>query len=362
MRLDRESQLSRLIDDVAPLDGADDAEYWEYLDSLTKPPRSLGRLEDLAVRVAHIQGTVRPDVSDKTLILAAGDHGVVTEGISRYPQEVTAQMVANFASGGAAINQIAEANGITLVVADVGVAGDATDWPGVVDLRVAAGTDNMTLGPAMSRDRCAVAVAAGAGLVHEAIQAGAALIGIGEMGIGNTTAAAAITVGLTGAPPAEVVGRGTGLDDDGVEHKITVVERALAMNDVDLDDPFGALASVGGLEIAALVGVTVAAAAESTPVVIDGFISSAAALVAVRMCPHCAGYLLASHRSVEPGHSLVLDALGLEPLFDLQMRLGEGTGAALAMGIIDAACKVMSGMATFADAGVSDEVPQGDAS
>jgi nicotinate-nucleotide--dimethylbenzimidazole phosphoribosyltransferase len=356
---DRESQLSRLIDDVDPLDESADDPYWARLDSLTKPPRSLGRLEEMAVRVARIQQTTSPDVSRKTLILAAGDHGVAEEGVSLYPQEVTAQMVANFADGGAAINQIAAVNRVKLVVTDVGVASQSCDWPGVVDLRVSPGTQNILRGPAMTRDQCAVAVAAGAGLAHEAIADGAQLLGVGEMGIGNSTAAAAITAALTGSTPSKVVGPGTGLDSDAVRRKSTVVEKAIAVNDVDREDPFGVLAALGGLEIAALAGVIVTAAAERTPVVLDGYISGSAALAAVALCPRCAGYLLASHRSPEPGHSVVLEALQIEPILDLGMRLGEGTGAALAMGLIESGCQVMSSMATFDEAGVSTRAEGG---
>ncbi|MDO9557824.1 MAG: nicotinate-nucleotide--dimethylbenzimidazole phosphoribosyltransferase [Coriobacteriia bacterium] len=349
-----EADLRTITEAVTAPEAGFEMYAWERLDSLTKPPRSLGRLEELAARLAVVQHDVRPTVSPMAIVLMAGDHGVVAEGVSPYPQEVTAQMVANFSAGGAAINQLAAHIGASLVLVDVGVAGDVSAIPGVRHAKVRAGTRNMAEGPAMTREEAAEAVLVGVGVARELAAAGVRLIGTGEMGIGNTTAAAALTAAFTGLEPSLVVGRGTGLDDAGVLHKAEVVGRALARNDVAELDALGVLAAVGGLEIAGLTGVFIGAAVSGVGVVADGFISGAALLAATHICPPCSGYAFPSHRSVEPGHTAALKAVGLTPVLDLEMRLGEGTGAALAMGIMDAACKVMSGMATFGDAGVSD--------
>lgn len=348
-------RLTDLIHTIVATDSEIGAAAWERLDSLTKPPRSLGRLEEIAARVAQIQECVRPDVERKALILAAADHGVVAEGVSPYPKDVTWQMVANFVAGGAAINQIAASVDAELWLVDVGVDRDILELDNVRHAKVSYGTKNMALGGAMTRQEAAQAVMVGADLAREAYADGVRILGTGEMGIGNTTAASALTAAYTGADPVDVVGRGTGLDDEGVARKARVVERALEVNDVDSLDPLGVLAAVGGLEIACLAGVVLGSAEQQMCVVTDGFISGAATLAAVRMCPQAADYVLPSHRSVEPGHTVVLDALGLEPVLELDMRLGEGTGAALAMGIIDAACRMLSGMATFAEAGVSQD-------
>lgn len=348
-----ESLLQELIERVRSVDDAFSATAQDRLDSLTKPPGSLGKLEALAARVAVVQRDVRPSAAPAAVVLMAGDHGVVSEGVSPYPQDVTWQMVANFSAGGAAINQLAGHVGAKLVLVDVGVAADTAGFPGVRQDKVRPGTANMAEGPAMTREEAARAVLTGALVAAELAADGVLVIGTGEMGIGNTTAAAALTAALTGAEPASVVGRGTGLDDAGVARKAEVIGRALAVNRVEELDPLGVLAAVGGLEIAGMVGTMLGAAEAGVCVVSDGFISGAAALVALRLCPSAVGYIFPSHRSAEPGHTVVLEALGLEPVLDLDMRLGEGTGAALAIGIIGAACSVMSGMATFAEAGVS---------
>jgi nicotinate-nucleotide--dimethylbenzimidazole phosphoribosyltransferase len=349
-----EEQLNAVVYSVTPTDPSAEHKAWARLDNLTKPPRSLGRLEELAVVVACVQNTDRPDVADKAILLMAGDHGVVAEGVSPYPQDVTWQMVANFVGGGAAINQMASSVRAEVIVHDVGVAKDLAEMSGIVHANVARGTANMAIGPAMSREQCAEAVLVGVAAARTACERGVTLLGTGEMGIGNTTAAAAVTAALTGAAPQEVVGRGTGLDDAGVAHKADVVARALDVNDVTALDHLGVLAAVGGLEIAALAGVVIGAAECGVAVVSDGFISGAATLAAIRLCPACREYVIPSHLSVEPGHAVVLDAIGLDPVFDLNMRLGEGTGAALAMGVIDSACAMMSGMATFGEAGVDE--------
>ncbi len=347
-----ERDLQTVVAAVRATDPVVEEAAWTRLDQLTKPPRSLGRLEEVAARVARIQGTVRPDVGRKIVLLMAGDHGVVAEGVSPYPQDVTYQMVANLSAGGAAINQVARSVGAEVRVYDVGVVHEV-GLPDVRSCKVAPGTRNMALGPAMNREECAEAVLVGVEAARKAAAEGFSLIGTGEMGIGNSTAAAALTAAYTGAAAADVTGPGTGLDAAGVAHKVAVIERALDVNAVYVLDALGILAAVGGLEIAALAGVMIGGAAEEVCVVADGFISGAATLAALALCPTAAGYVLASHRSAEPGHDVLLGQLGARPVLDLDMRLGEGTGAALAMGLVDAACEMLSGMATFAEAGVS---------
>lgn len=351
-----EAQLNETIASIRPTDSSAEENAWKRLDSLTKPPRSLGVLEQVAARVARIQRTDRPSVAEKVIILAAGDHGVVEEGVSQFPQDVTWQMVANFVAGGAAINQLAASVGAKLRLYDVGVARDIAHLEGVRIEKVALGTANMARGAAMTREQAAQAVMVGVNAARDAIADGATILGTGEMGIGNSTAASALTSAFTGAAPATVVGPGTGLDDAGVKLKVGVVEQALRVNAVETLDPLGVLAAVGGFEIAALAGVVLGAAERGVCVVSDGFISGASALSAIRICPDAADYLFPSHLSVEPGHAVVLEALGMRPVLSLDMRLGEGTGAALAIQIIDSACQMMSGMATFAEAGVSGSV------
>jgi len=350
-----ESAVQSVIEAIRPTDPAAEKAAWDRLDQLTKPPKSLGRLEELAARIARVQGTDHPSVERKVVLLMAGDHGVVAEGVALYPQDVTWQMVANFVGKGAAINQIAASVGAEVRVHDVGVAKDISEMPGVEHVKVAMGTANMAKGPAMSREVCAQAIVVGIDAARKAIADGANLLAIGEMGIGNTTAASALTAAFAGADVADIVGRGTGLPDDLLAHKADVVRTALEVNGVADLDALGVLAAVGGLEIAAMAGVVLGAAAEGVCVVSDGVISGAAALSAVRLCPASCDYVFPSHCSVEPAHEVLLGALGLEPVLRLDMRLGEGTGAALTMGILDAACRMISGMATFAEAGVSDK-------
>lgn len=349
-----ETELQALVDRVQAVDPRGLETAWARLDSLTKPPRSLGRLEEVAARVAAIQGTDRPIGGPAAIVLLAGDHGVVAEGVSAWPSEVTAQMMANFDSGGAAISQMAAHAGARLVLADVGVASDTSKLRTVRQKNVRRGTGNIAREPAMTREEAAAAFLVGARIAAELAGEGIVLIGTGEMGIGNTTSAAALAAAYLGVPPASVMGRGTGVDDAALQRKTAAVKRALTLHPANPGDPLGTLADLGGLEIAGMAGVMVGAAAAGVCGVSDGFISGTAALAAVRVCPDCAGYLFASHRSAEPGHRIVLEELGLEPLVDLDMRLGEGTGAALAIEIIGSACAMMSGMATFAEAGVSD--------
>ncbi len=348
------------VEAVGPLDATAMAAARDILDSLTKPPGSLGRLESLAVWLAGVTGDARPTVQGRSIVVAAADHGVTRQGVSAYPPEVTAQMVANFLDGGAAINALASRVGASVTVLDVGVAGEIPRRSGshggggrLVTRRIRAGTDDFSVGPAMSRAEAVEAVAVGLSVMDGLRRDGIELIGVGEMGIGNTTAASAVTAAMTGATPASVTGFGTGIDDGTRARKIAVIEAALGRHRPDQADPLGLLAAVGGLEIGALVGVILGAVAAKVPVVLDGFITGAAALIAAGLAPGVAPRLLAAHRSLEPGHGIILDRLGLEPLLDLRMRLGEGTGAALAMGLIDAAVAVRDGMATFASAAVS---------
>jgi nicotinate-nucleotide--dimethylbenzimidazole phosphoribosyltransferase len=325
----------------------------ERLDQLTKPPGSLGRLEELAWRLAEITGRCPPRLERPVIFTLAGDHGVVAEGVSAYPQIVTAQMVENFLRGGAAVNVLARWAGAEVVVADIGVAGPLAGHPALRSIRIASGTGNMTRGPAMTRDEMLAAVEAGIALVEAERAMGLDLAGTGEMGIGNTTAASAMVAVLTGAAVEDVTGPGTGVDEAGRRRKVDAVSRALEVNRPDAGDPLDVLAKVGGLEIAGLVGVTLAAAAYQIPVVVDGFISGAAALAAVRLKAEVRACLIASHRSAEPGHRHVLEALELTPYLDLGLRLGEGTGAALCIGLARSAVAILTEMATFTSAGVS---------
>ena len=343
---------------ITPLDGDAMAAARSRQGELTKPAGSLGRLEALAIQIAGITGQERPTLAQKAIVVMAGDHGVTAEGVSAYPAEVTPQMVRNFLRGGAAINALAGVVGARVVVVDVGVA-SALEHPGLLARKVASGTANMAQGPAMTRTQAEDAIAVGVEVVESLAREGALVVATGEMGIGNSTAASAITAALTGAPPAEVTGRGTGIDDAQLSHKIAVIERALAVNQPDHSDSLDVLAKVGGLEIAGLVGVILAGAAHRLPVVMDGFIAGSAALIAERLAPQIRDYLIAGHVSVERGHRVLLDALGLAPLLDLDLRLGEGTGAALAMGVIDGALAAHNQMATFAEAGVSEREEDG---
>jgi nicotinate-nucleotide--dimethylbenzimidazole phosphoribosyltransferase len=316
------------------------------LDAKAKPPGSLGRLEDLACRLAAIRGTAEPGRLDPVIVVCAADHGIAEEGVSAYPQDVTAHMLRAFAGGQAAICVLAREARARLVVADLGV---REPVPGVLDRRIRAGTANAARGPAMTREEAERAIAAGMGLADDAVAESRAhpVVALGEMGIGNTTAASAVTACLLGAEPAVVCGRGTGVDDAGLERKVAAVRRALTVNRPSPSDPLGVLAAVGGLEIAALAGVVLGCTARRTPVLVDGFITAAAALVAVRLEPRCAGVLIASHRSPEPGHAVILEALELDPLLDLGLRLGGGSGAALALPLVAAALAILSDMATL---------------
>lgn len=323
---------------------------------LTKPSGSLGRLEELSIQLAGIFRTERPTIRGKVIIVAAADHGVVAKGVTGYPQEVTAQMVLNFLAGGAAINVMARTANVGLVIVDAGVAIPLPEHPDIRGVGAGHRTADITRGPAMSREQAEQCVNAGISLALEAAENGTDVIGAGETGIGNTTASSAVTAVLTGRPPSETTGRGTGRNNKELAHKVTVVEQALEVNRPDPADGLDVLAKVGGFEIGVLVGVVLGGALTRRVVVLDGFVSTAAGLIAHSLCPHVSGYIVASHLSVEPGHRIALSHMGLHPLLDLGMRLGEGTGAVLAMGLIEAAAACLAEMATFNEAAVSGAI------
>jgi nicotinate-nucleotide--dimethylbenzimidazole phosphoribosyltransferase len=335
---------------AAPRPGAA-AEALRHLDTLTKPPGSLGRLEELAARLVALTGAA-PRVARPVIFTFAADHGVAAEGVSAYPQSVTAQMVENFLRGGAAVNALARDCGARVVVADFGVASAVGGSETMMRCSLGAGTANMTRGPAMSRQHAETAIERGAQLAMDAIDGGADLVATGDMGIANTTAASAITAAITGAPAEAVTGRGTGVDDEGWRRKVDAVRRALDVNRPDRRDGIDVLAKVGGFEIGGLVGVILGGAARRVPVALDGFIAGAAALVAATRAPASVHAMFASHRSAEPGHDHALAHLGLVPYLDLGLRLGEGTGAALFVHLARAAGRVYTEMATFKSAGV----------
>jgi nicotinate-nucleotide--dimethylbenzimidazole phosphoribosyltransferase len=347
------SLLDQTLSRIVSPDPAVARKTQALLDGKTKPRGSLGRLEELACRIAAARGVPVPELPVKAVVVMAGDHGVAAEGVSAFPQEVTWQMVANFVRGGAAINVLARQAGAEVIVADLGVK-QPVELPGVRRARVGAGTGNIAREPAMTRAQAIQALEAGIAIADELAGRGVTLLATGEMGIANTTPASALTAHFTGVAPDELTGRGTGVDEAGLSRKREVVRRALALHSAAASDPLDALARLGGFEIGGLAGLVLGAAARRIPVVVDGFISSAAALCAVRIAPAAAGYLVAAHRSVEPGHRHVLAALDARPLLELEMRLGEGTGAALAMHVVEAALRILREMATFADAGVSD--------
>ncbi|MDI6886571.1 MAG: nicotinate-nucleotide--dimethylbenzimidazole phosphoribosyltransferase [archaeon] len=327
----------------------------ERQDNLTKPARSLGSLEDLSIKIAGITGNPMPKLKDKVIITMAGDHGVAEEGVSAFPKEVTAQMIFNFLSGGAGINVLARHVGARVVVVDMGVAVDIKDEM-LVNKKIAYGTANMTKRPAMRYEDAARSIGAGIEVLELEAEKGMDIVGVGDMGIGNTTPSSAIAAVITGEAVREVTGRGTGIDDEALEQKINVIEEAIRVNNPNKKDPIDVLAKVGGFEVGGMAGVMLAAASHRIPVVIDGFISGAAALIAYEIAPDVRDYMIAAHRSVERGHSVILDYIGLKPLLDLNMRLGEGTGAALGISIVEAACKILTEMKTFKEAGVSEEL------
>jgi nicotinate-nucleotide--dimethylbenzimidazole phosphoribosyltransferase len=348
-----EDRVLELAAEVPPVDEAAAKEVQRLHLGLTKPPGSLGRLEELGARLAGMAGECPPPVAENPAVLVcAGDHGVLERGVSPWQQAVTAAMVGNFCAGGAAVNAIAKTVGARVSVLDVGVAGELKGHPRLRSAKVRRGTDDLSGGQAMSRDEAARAVMAGAGVAEELVESGGVdLLVTGDMGIGNTTAAACLISAFTGSPAKETTGRGTGIDDKTLKLKVNVVEDALRLHATDIEDPLGVLAAVGGLEHAAIVGVILMGAVYGVPVILDGVVSNSAALVAGALAPRSAGYLVAGHRSAEPGARIALGYLELEPLLDLGMRLGEGTGGLLAVPLVQAAARTLAEMATLEELG-----------
>jgi nicotinate-nucleotide--dimethylbenzimidazole phosphoribosyltransferase len=345
--------IEELIGRIGPLDEAAMQAARVRQQVLTKPPGSLGRLEELSVQIAGITGQAAPRIQHKVVTVMAGDHGVANEGVSAYPQVVTAQMVANFLNGGAAINVLSRHTGARVIVVDMGVGVDLSPHPNLIIKKIAHSTHNIASGPAMSLTQAEQAILGGAEVVESEFESGLDILAAGDMGIANTTPSAAIAAVFTQLPVEEIVGRGTGVDDKGLQRKIEVVQRAIHINRPEPSNGLDVLSKVGGFEIAGLTGAILAAAGLRRPVVIDGYISTAAAMIAVSLMPQVRDYLIAAHTSQENGHRRMLEWLNLQPLLDLQMRLGEGTGAVLAISLAEAACKILTEMATFDGAGIS---------
>lgn len=350
------SLLERTIKQVVPANVEARAKARARLEQLTMPYWALGRLLDLSEDLAGMTSSMNPAVDRKVVVTMAGDHGVTAEGVSKYPSEVTPQMVYNFVAGGAGINALARQAGASVVVVDMGIAVDLNDLAEagkIVSKRVGSGTRNMAIGPAMTREEALRSIEAG---IEVALDLGPTtdIFGTGEMGIGNTTPSSAIAAILSGASVSDVTGKGTGIDDAQLRHKIAVIEKCIEINKPDPGDPIDVLAKVGGFEIGGITGLILGAASMRKPVVIDGFISTVGALIAYTLCPASADYMISAHNSVEQGHRIVLGILGKKPLLDLQFRLGEGTGAALAMNIVEAAVRVLTDVATFEEAMVSE--------
>lgn len=345
-------QIEELAQQIKPLPPERLQAAQAHLDNLTKPRGSLGVLEEVAALMAAMAGDGRPVVRNPRVYVFAGDHEVTSEGVSAYPPEVTALMVQNFLRGGAGINVLARRAGAEVRVVDVGMRADL-DLPGLIRRKVRPGAGNIARGPAMTREQAREAIQAGVDMALEAASDGCTLLGTGEMGIGNTTPSAALYAALLPASPRDVVGKGTGLDEDGMSRKVAVVEQALSENRERLTDPLSTLAAVGGLEIAAIAGLCLGAAARGVPVVVDGFISCAGALVALRLAPVVRDYLFFSHLSAEAGHRLYFTGLNIRPLLSLDLRLGEGTGAAIGMQLVQDAVAIYNEMATFQDMGIT---------
>lgn len=347
-------KLQDIITQIAPVDVSRTNMIQLQLDSLTKPQGSLGRLEELAKKYCLITGKNKPRISNKIIFTFAGDHGVTEEGVSAFPKEVTPQMVYNFLRGGAGVNVLAKHVGARVVVVDMGVDHDFEPADGLEIRKIGRGTRNMAKGPAMTREEAERAVLAGIELI-EKYREGLDIVGTGDMGIGNTTPSSAIVSVITGTPPEKVTGRGTGIDDGSLKNKVEVIQRALAVNRPDPKDGLDVLSKVGGYEIAGIAGLVLGAARYRIPVVVDGFISTAGALIAAELNPLVKGYIIAAHQSVEVGHRKMLEHLEQVPLLDLNLRLGEGTGAALGISLVEAGLKVLAEMATFASAGVAEK-------
>jgi nicotinate-nucleotide--dimethylbenzimidazole phosphoribosyltransferase len=347
-------KLEKIISSIKPLDKKAMEAARQRQDTLTKPLGSLGRLEELSIQIAGITANPMPKLVHKAIITMVADHGVVAEKVTLYPQEVTKQMVFNFLNGGAGINVLTKHIGARVIVVDMGVIGGFPSTSGLICKMIDFGTKNMAQGPAMTRQQAIDSIEAGIDIVEAEISRGLDIIGTGDMGIGNTTASSAIFAAISGLPTAQITGRGTGIDDKQLAHKVNIIGKALVLNKPDSKDPLDVLAKVGGFEIGGLAGVILAGAARRIPVVIDGFISSAAALIATELSPQTKDYLISAHCSAEAGHKLLLEFMGLKPLLDLKMRLGEGTGAALGISLAEAAVKILTQMATFAEANVSE--------
>lgn len=345
--------LETALAKIQPVDETLLAKAQAKLDNKTKPPGSLGRLEEMARRFAAITGTLSPTTDKKVIFTFAGDHGIVEEGVSLYPKEVTPQMVLNFLRGGAGVNVFARHVGAEVRVVDVGVDFDFEPAPGLIIRKIAKGTRNFAKESAMTREEAVAALEVGIALANQAKEEGLAMVGTGEMGIGNTSPSSAIIAAIAGCTVRDVTHRGTGIGDEALERKIAVIQMGLDLNRPNPEDPLDVLAKVGGLEIAGIAGLVLGAAANRIPVVVDGFISTAGALIASEMHPNVREYIFAAHNSVEIGHKMMLERIGAKPILDLQLRLGEGTGAALAMGLIEAGVKVLNEMATFEEAGVA---------
>lgn len=346
-------KLKKTLSEIEVLDDSLAENVRRRLDNLTKPPGSLGRLEELAARFVKITGNENPLIKNRVIFTLAADHGVTDEGVSAFPKEVTSQMVYNFLKGGAGINVLAEHTGARVVVADVGVASDLEPQPGLIIRKVGCGSGNIAKGPAMTEEEAVRAVESGIEIFFEEFEKGMDIAGTGEMGIGNTTPSSAITAVITQIPVEEVTGKGTGIDDKTLPRKIEVIKKAIGINNPDPEDGLDILSKVGGFEIGGLAGIILGAASKRMPVVIDGFISGAAALIAYKLKPETKDYMIAGHASAEKGHRAILDYIGLEPVLDLGLRLGEGTGAALGISMVEAGVKILTGMATFEDARVA---------
>ncbi|SFQ95049.1 nicotinate-nucleotide--dimethylbenzimidazole phosphoribosyltransferase [Desulfoscipio geothermicus] len=351
--------LQATIDGVEPVRRKWRERAREHLDNLAIPPGSLGDLLDLAEQLAAVKQSLKPSVRKKTVVTMAGDHGVTGEGVSAFPREVTLQMVANFVAGGAAINVLAGVAGARVLVVDMGVAADLDNSikEKILSCKVDYGTRNMAAGPAMTREQAVQSLETGIEIAGRLAGEGVELLATGDMGIGNTTPSSAILAAITGRSAREVTGRGTGVTGDDLENKIRVIQKALEVNNPDPKDPVDVLAKVGGFEIGGIAGLILGAAYHRVPVVVDGFISSAGALLAKSLAPASVDYMIAGHRSMESGHRYMLEELGLKPLLNLNLRLGEGTGAALAMNLVESAAQVINKMLTFEDAGVSRNTP-----
>lgn len=350
------NKLKETVDNIRKIDDSTVAKTQKHLDSLTKPQGSLGRLEEIARKIVEITQKDSPILSNKVIFTMAADHGVVAEGISAFPQEVTPQMVYNFLGAGAGINVLAKQAGARVVIVDMGVKHDFKPHKDLRIKKIALGTKNIAKGPAMSKEEALKAVEAGIEVFEDEFEQGIDIVGLGDMGIGNTTASSAIVSVVTAAIADEVTGRGTGIDDKVYQHKIEVIKAAIECNKPDPQDGIDILSKIGGFEVGGLAGVILAACAHKVPVVIDGFISTAAALIAYKLEPKVKEYMIAAHSSVEKGHKIALDYLGLKPLLNLDLRLGEGTGAALAIPIIESSLKILTDMATFGDASVSEKL------